>query len=193
MRVPSLSPKWQEEELRYVGRIMDKGLKDHGYFPSRLAQAFAAAVTFGEHAVSPDLPFDSLIFYLSQCDLFSTALQEALVGDEEGEFLDLMDRMGVRTVPTQEILKATLLQVAHKQIIQQPKYALHNTAAVEGPTLRKFFTSVLEIQKMYDDLKPTTRKVLKLTTASRIKVCSFYISTLGQWFLNGGTCTPGGT
>ncbi|XP_053288829.1 uncharacterized protein LOC128449596 [Pleuronectes platessa] len=168
MRVPSLSPKWQEEEWRSLGRIMVKGLEDHGYFPFRLAQAFTAAVTFGEHSVSPDLLFDSLMLYLSQSerDLLSTALQEALVGDDEDEFLDLMDRMGVRTVPTQENLKAVLLQVAHKQIIQQPKYALDNIAAVAGPTLRKFFPSVLEIHKMYDDLRPTTRKVLKLITAS---------------------------
>ena len=168
VRVPSLSPKWQEEEWRSVGKIMVKGLKDHGYFPSWLAQAFTAAVTLGEHSVSPDLLFDSLMLYLSQSerDLLSTALQEALVGDDEDEFLDLMDGMGVRTVPTQENLKAVLLQVAHKQIIQQPKYALDNIAAVAGPTLRKFFPSVLEIRKMYDDLKPTTRKVLKLIMAS---------------------------
>ena len=168
MRVPSPSPKCQEEEWRSVGRIMVKGLKDHGYFLSRLAQAFTAAVIFGEHSVSLDLLFDSLMLYLSQSehDLLSTALQEALVSDDEDEFLDLMDRMGVRTVPTQENLKAVLLQVAHKQIIQQPKYALDNIAAVAGPTLRKFFPIVLEIRKMYDDLKLSMRKVLKLITAS---------------------------
>ena len=71
---------------------MVKGLKDHRYFPFRLAQAFIAAITFSEHSVSPDLLFDSLMLYLSQSerDLLSTALQEALVGDE---LLDLMGRM----------------------------------------------------------------------------------------------------
>ncbi|GAA6101078.1 uncharacterized protein LOC113078290 [Tachysurus ichikawai] len=104
VRVPSLSPKWQEEEWKSVGRIMVKGLKEHGYFPSRLAQAFTAAITFGEHTVSPDLLFDSLMLYLSQseCDLLSTALQDALNGDDKDKLLDLMDRMGVRTVPELE-------------------------------------------------------------------------------------------
>lgn len=167
VRVPSLSTKWQEEEWKSVGRILVKGLKDHGYFPFRLAQAFTAAITFGEHSVSPDVLFDSLMLYLSQSerDLLSTALHETLDGDDEDELLDLMDRMGVRTAPTQENLKAVLLQVAHKQIIQQPKYALDNIAAVAGPTLRMFFPSVLDMKK-YDDLKPTTRKVLKLITAT---------------------------
>ncbi|XP_061575820.1 uncharacterized protein LOC133441985 [Cololabis saira] len=155
VRVPSLSTTWQQEEWKSVGRILVKGLRDHGYFPFRLAQAFTAAITFGEHSVSPDLLFDSLMLYLSQSerDVLSNALPEALVGGDEGELLDLMDRMGVRTVPTQENLKAVLLQVAHKQIIQQPKYALDNIAAVAGPTLREFFPSVLEMQKMYEGYK----------------------------------------
>ncbi|KAL7401028.1 hypothetical protein ABVT39_021651 [Epinephelus coioides] len=157
-RVPSLSPKWQKEEWKSVGRILAKGLKDHGYFPFRLAQAFTAAVIFGEHSVSPDLLVDSLMLYLSQSerDLLSTALQEAVVGDDEEELLDLMDRMGVRTVPSQDNLRAVLVQVAHKQIIQHPKYALDNIAEVAGPTLRKFFPSVQDMKKMYEDLKPTT-------------------------------------
>ncbi|KAL7403327.1 hypothetical protein ABVT39_027824 [Epinephelus coioides] len=167
VRVPSLSPKWQKEEWKSVGRILAKGLKDHGYFPFRLAQAFTAAVIFGEHSVSPDLLVDSLMLYLSQSerDLLSTALQEAVVGDDEEELLDLMDRMGVRTVPSQDNLRAVLVQMAHKQIIQHPKYALDNIAEVVGPTLRKFFPSVQDMKKMYEDLKPTTRKVLKMITA----------------------------
>jgi len=64
VRVPSLSPKWPEEEWKSVGRIMVKRLKDHGYFPSRLAQAFTAAITFGEHTVS-------LMLYLSQSEWIS--------------------------------------------------------------------------------------------------------------------------
>ncbi|XP_049424839.1 uncharacterized protein LOC125884090 [Epinephelus fuscoguttatus] len=167
VRVPSLSPKWQKEEWKSVGKILAKGLKDHGYFPFRLAQAFTAAVVFGEHSVSPDLLVDSLMLYLSQSerDLLSTALQEAVVGDDEEELLDLMDRMGVRTVPSQDNLRAVLVQVAHKQIIQHPKYALDNIAEVAGPTLRTFFPTVQDMKKMYEDLKPTTRKVLKMITA----------------------------
>ncbi|KAK0149851.1 hypothetical protein N1851_009401 [Merluccius polli] len=157
-----------DEEWKSVGRILAKGLKDHGYIPFRLAQAFTAAVIFGEHFVSPDLLFDSLMLYLSQSerDLLSTALQEAVVGDDEEELLDLMDRMGVRTVPTQDNLRAVLVQVAHKQMIQHPKYVLDNIAEVAGPLLRKFFPSVQDMKKLYEDIKPTTRKVIKMITAS---------------------------
>ncbi len=33
MRVPMLSPKWQEEEWKSISRILAKALKDRGYFP----------------------------------------------------------------------------------------------------------------------------------------------------------------
>lgn len=39
MRVPSLSPKWQEEDWNSIGRILAKGYKDQGYFPTCLAAA----------------------------------------------------------------------------------------------------------------------------------------------------------
>ena len=93
-------------------------------------------------------------------------MQEAVVGDDEEELLDLMYRMGVRTVPTKENLRAVLVQVAHKQIIQHPKYALDNMSEVAGSTLRNFFPSVQDMKTKYEDLKPTTRKVLKMITAS---------------------------
>lgn len=108
------------------------------------------------------------MLYLSQSerDLLSTALQGAVVGDDEEELLDLMDRMGVRTVPTPDNLRAVLVQVAHKQMIQHPKYALDNIAEVAGPILRKFFPSLQDMKKLYEDIKPTTRKVIKMITAS---------------------------
>ncbi|KAM3620166.1 uncharacterized protein V6R79_019180 [Siganus canaliculatus] len=92
----------------------------------------------------------------SERDLLSTALKEAVVGDDEEELLDLMDRMGVITVPTQDNLRAVLVQVAHKQMIQHPKYALENIAEVARPILREFFPSVEDMKKLYEDIKPTT-------------------------------------
>ena len=39
LRVPSPCPKWQEDEWKYIGRILLKGFQDHGYFPCRQQQA----------------------------------------------------------------------------------------------------------------------------------------------------------
>lgn len=55
LRVPSLSPKWQEEEWKSIGRILLKGFQDHGYFPCRFAPVFTVALIFGEKEVSDDM------------------------------------------------------------------------------------------------------------------------------------------
>ena len=55
-------------------------------------------MVFGEHAVSSDILFESLLLYLSQCerDLITAALLEDLDGDSQDEFLD---RLGVKMAP----------------------------------------------------------------------------------------------
>ncbi|MEQ2180064.1 hypothetical protein GOODEAATRI_031814, partial [Goodea atripinnis] len=54
--------------MEAVGRILAKGFLDQGYFPLRLAPAFTTAVISGEHAVSNDVLFESLLPYLRQCE-----------------------------------------------------------------------------------------------------------------------------
>lgn len=168
MRVPSLTPKWQEEEWRAIGRILAKGFIDQGYFPLRLASAFTTALIFGEHAVSTDLLFESLLLYLGRCDrdLVTTALKGNIDSDGQDELIDLLDRLGVTVVPTQDNLKAVLLQAAHKLFIQKPKYALDNMSSVSVTLLSTKIKTPKDIQCLYENKKPTCRKVLKLIEAN---------------------------
>lgn len=111
LRVPSLSPKWQEEEWKSIGRILLKGFQDHGYDPCRLAPVFTVALIFGENEVSDDLLFENLLLYRSQSDrdLINTALKEDLVDEDRDELLDLLDRLDATTLPTQGNLKGILI------------------------------------------------------------------------------------
>ena len=167
LRVPSLSPKWQEEEWKSIGRILLKGFQDHGYYPCRLAPVFTVALIFGENEVSDDMLFESLLLYISQSDrdLITTALKEDLVDEDRDELLDLMDRLDVTTLPTQGNLKGILLKVAHKQLIQKPRYAAEKMSLIAGHFL-KAFVSPQHVLQMYEDKKPSTRKLLKLLDAS---------------------------
>lgn len=118
--------------------------------------------------MSPDVLFESLLLYLSQSerDLITTALQEDLDGDGQDELLDLLDRLGVKMVPSRDNLKAVLLQIAHKQIIQQPKYALDNISAAARLPLMTTITTTAKLQVLYEEKKPTCRKVLKMIKSS---------------------------
>lgn len=167
-RIPSLCPKWQEEEWKSIGRILLKGFQDHGYFPCRLSPAFTVALIFGESEVSDDVLFESLLLYVSQPDraLITAALKEDLSEEERDELIDLLDRLDVTALPTQQNLKGILLKVAHKQLIQKPRYASEKMSFIAGSSLRDAFAGPQDVLHMYEDKKPTTKKLLKLLHAS---------------------------
>ncbi|MGH0155527.1 UNVERIFIED_CONTAM: hypothetical protein FKN15_032501 [Acipenser sinensis] len=164
-RVPAYIHMWQEEEWKSVGRILVKGYADHKYFPLHLAPAFTVKLIFGEHSFTSDILFGSFLLYLSQSerDLVSAALQGALEEDDSNDVLDLLNRMKVKAIPSQENLKPILLQGDHKELIQKPKYALGSMSYVSRAIFRRLFN---EAEKMFAEKKPTTRKVLKLLQAS---------------------------
>lgn len=167
-RVPSLCPKWQAEEWKSIGRILLKGFQDHGYFPCRLSPAFAVSLIFGENEVSDDLLLESLIMFVSQSDreIMTTALKEDLSEDDRDELIDLLDRLDVTVLPTQNNLKSILLKVAHKQLIQKPRCACEKMSLIAGASLKEAFVSTEHVLLMYENKKPTTKKLLKLLQAS---------------------------
>lgn len=187
LRVPCLSPSWQEAEWRAVGRILVKGYTDQGYFPLRLAPAFTTALLFGEHAVPTDTLFESFRMYLSQSerDLIDLALKEDLEDEAQDELLDMLDRLGVKIIPKRENLKAILLQVAHKQIIQEPKYALDNMAAVDGEWMKTTINTPEKLQAMYVEKKTTCRKVLKLIEANPVSAAEKQAFKFFQQYIRG--------
>lgn len=93
LRVPSLSPKWQEDEWRAVGRILAKGYLDQGYFPLGIAPAFTTALLFGEHAVSTNMLFESFQLHLSQSerDLIDMLYRKTLTVEAQDKFLNMLD------------------------------------------------------------------------------------------------------
>ncbi|MGH0129493.1 UNVERIFIED_CONTAM: hypothetical protein FKN15_067603, partial [Acipenser sinensis] len=108
----------QEEEWRAVGRILVKGYSDHSYFPL--------------HSVNPNILHGSFLSYISQTerDLVDAAIEGILTEDNTDDLLDFLDRMGCTTIPTKENMKQVFLQIAHKELIQKPKYALDKMSEV---------------------------------------------------------------
>lgn len=168
MRVPSLRTKWQEEEWKSIGRILLKGFQDHGYFSCRFARVFTVALIFGENEVSENMLFESLLLYMNQSDRdpITTALKEDLSDEDKDEPYDVLDCYGVTMPPTKDNLKGILLQVAHKHLIEKPRYAAEKMALTANQFLREAFLSPQEVLPMYEERKPTTKKLLKLLDAS---------------------------
>ena len=167
--VPCLNPKWQEEEWSAIGRILLKGYEDHKYFPLKLNQAFVVALIMGEEEVTSELLLTSFMSYLSVSErcVVNGSLQGNMDDEQYEEFLDLLDRMGCTSIPSNEEIKSQIIQIAHKQLIQRPKYAIDKMADVSRTKFRNLFTSFENITSMYNTMKPTCRKVLKLLVANK--------------------------
>uniref|UniRef100_A0A096M4T5 HECT domain-containing protein n=1 Tax=Poecilia formosa TaxID=48698 RepID=A0A096M4T5_POEFO len=168
VRVPSLPNRWQKQEWKSIGRILLKGFKDHGYFPCRLAPAFTVALIFGESEVSEEMLFESLLLYITQSDrdLVSNVLKSGCPDEDRDELVDLLDRLNVTALPTQDNLKGLLLSAAHKHLIQKPRYAAEQMSSTASHILKESFCSPQALLQMYQEKKPTTKRFLKLLEAS---------------------------
>lgn len=111
------------------------------------------ALILGENAVTDHTLFERLLLYLSQSerDLITTALQEDLLHEDRDELVHLLEHLNVTTHLTQENLKAILIKVAHKQLIQKPRYATGKMSLVANHFLREAFGSPEKVLQMYED------------------------------------------
>ena len=165
-RVPAINTKWQEEEWRAVGRILLKGFSYHGVFPLQLSFVFATALIHRED-VKPEMLLEDFVSYLcpTERDLVQHALEGCIDDDEQEDLIDFFDRYGCRKVPMQDEMRSQVIQIAHKQLIQRPKYALDKMKEVAQTGLSMYFPSCVEIKAMYKSKKPTVKKVLNLLDA----------------------------
>jgi hypothetical protein len=55
-----------------------------------------------------------------------------------------------------------MLQIAHKQLVQEPKYALDFIAQEVRQSMQMLFTSVNEVVMFYEQVQPSARKVVQI-------------------------------
>ena len=136
-RVPRLQPGYSEKKWQALGRVWLKGHLDHNIMPIRLSPAFVLACCQGINSVDEELLIMSFARFLSENERAS--LEKALQGniDETVEdLLEIFSRMGSHFLPSQDKLRATILRLAHKALIQEPKFiidcfhsSIHNAVA----------------------------------------------------------------
>ena len=167
-RVPILTPEYGNEEWSSIGRILAKGFIDHKFFPSLLSKAYAVAMVFGEVSVMPELLKESFYQYLSEME--AGVVQSALKGDcyDNDTLLDIFDRAQCHTTPNESDMLQTVLQVAHKVIIQESKYALDAISEIVQPCLLQYFATVSDLIEIYDTLKPTHSRLIGLLQCTPI-------------------------
>lgn len=133
-------------------------------FPLQLSFVFTTALIHTEEDVKPEMLLEDFVSYLcpTERDLVQHALEGCIDDDEQEDLIDFFDRYGCRKVPMQDEMTSQVIQIAHKQLIQRPKYALDKMKEV---ALSMYFPSCVEIKAMYKSKRPTVNKVLNLLDA----------------------------
>ncbi|XP_041841968.1 uncharacterized protein LOC121640323 [Melanotaenia boesemani] len=162
-RVPRLRPDFTEQQWQAVGRVWLKGYLDHNIIPIRLSPAFVLACCQGVSSVDEELLMMSFSRFISGPE--QVAVEKALQGnmDEtaEEDLLELLSRMGSHCLPSKDNLQASLLTMAHKVLLQEPKFVIdcfHSTIHNAVPSL----TNKDSIMTLYESKRPTNKNVAQM-------------------------------
>ena len=162
VRVPITVHTMMQDEWIAVAKVIYFGYKQEGFFPNRLALPFVKYCYSGDNKPGNDL-ITSFLHYLPEIDreTIKTALENFQEVDK-GELESVLSSMGAQTNVTEENLRNTVYEIAHKDIIQDPAFMADCWRPIFQTHLDNLFKK--KISKLYDDLTPTVRKVLNLLT-----------------------------
>ena len=126
-----------------VARMLLYGLRVH-YFPLRLSPVFLISVLLGEDNVSNDMLLTSFKAYISseERDNITSMLDHYT---EEGEEL-LLETLGCYKCyrkPSPQCLMEILLELAHQELIQKPRYIANCITTVFKGRLHPFKSIVV--------------------------------------------------
>ena len=153
-------PMWQA-----IARVMLKGYFQERYFPIQISPVFLSCCLFGEESVTPEMYFNSFMNYISkpEANLVEKVLSSSVSVDDD-EVLDLLTAFECKKVATADNFKDLIIEIAHKEIVQKPRYACDCWSEILLP-LKSLITSSEFLFQIYESLHPTAGKVCKLFKA----------------------------
>lgn len=162
--VPCVKPSMQRPEWEAVGRILAEGFIDHGIFPMNLCTVFTIAVIHGERSVTSDSMLESFLNYIApmEKDVVEKAIYNKIEEEDDKEvFIDMLCRMGCTSVSTDGV-GALLLNIATKELIHRPKYAIDAIASTARKDLILKLPTIQSVCLMYASKRLTNLKVVRL-------------------------------
>lgn len=123
-RVPVIRHDLQQAEWQAMSRLLIYGLS-FDYFPDRLCIAFLSSCLFGEEVVTDTMLLNSFQSYVAkdEADVLERCLSDPDVDPSNDEdVLEFLSSYKCYKVPTKDNLKKIILELAHQEIIQKPRY-----------------------------------------------------------------------
>lgn len=167
-KVPCIRHDFQKNEWEAVGRLFVYSFVRLGYLPLQLSPAFITTCLFGDEALSDGLLLDSFRFYVSsdERDIIDSCIAGNLKPDD-GDLLDFLSSFKCYRNPTEQNVKEIILELAHQEIVQKPRYVA-NCWSPLFMILRKLIKTNDGLSKLYEERKPTPKKVIKVLEANPV-------------------------
>ncbi|XP_030290693.1 uncharacterized protein LOC115592255 isoform X3 [Sparus aurata] len=157
VKVPFLRHDFPAATWKAIGRILLKGYQDCQYLPNKLALPFLEQMLFDN--VYSDLKTHFLQFVSSQeREVLMQAMSDFATVDSD-DLVEVLDSYGCRRRITAETLPTILDEIAHKELVQTPKFVIDCWREITNNHLS---LSPEALTKLFSDLQPTTKKVCKL-------------------------------
>ena len=167
-KVPSIRHDYQKAQWESVARVLVVGFIQANYFPISMSLAFFASSLFGEESVSSQVLIESFHKYVSKDECETLQKCNASDSDEydpanDDDVLDFLSSYKGYRVPTKEAMPNIILELAHQEIIQKPKYIANAWSPIIAH-LKSYaqFKNVESLKEMYSSKKPTAKKIIKL-------------------------------
>lgn len=165
-KVPSIRHDHQKVQWVAIVRILIYGYIREKYFPISLSFVFVASCLFEEENLTSDELLQAFRMYVSDDE--REIIDKCCKGElspNDADVLELLSAYKCYRLPTAENILSILSELAHQELIQKPKYVVHCWSPHMKTCNLTYFTpfQTLEgLKQMYDEKRPTTRKVIKL-------------------------------
>lgn len=154
-KVPCTRHDYNDLRWKAVAKILYQGFSQANFFPSKLARPFIEFAIFG--TIKTEIldsflnfvgPSDALTIKRASKDFDSVSIEE---------IMDIMQNLDCKLIVNKENFDAIVLDIAHKEIIQKPKFIIDTFG-----TVLKNKISFAAIEEIYNHKKVTNNNVLKL-------------------------------
>ncbi|KAG2470267.1 CHD4 protein, partial [Polypterus senegalus] len=148
---------FRADTWKAIARIFWRGCKDCKYIPIKLALPFLDEVLFGK--VYRELIENFLQFIsVQEQEILKQALKD-FSSVELDDILDVLDNYDCRIRASPDTLPAVLRESAHKQLVQKPMFVTDSWRDIIQHHIALNYD---QLNKMYTDCKPTSKKVSKM-------------------------------
>jgi hypothetical protein len=164
-RVPFIRHDYNRETWRAVARILVKGFTDCSYFPLRLSKVFMCNVFYDEALVTVPMLLSSFKCYVSkhEAEIVEQALSKDIPLDSK-DLKDFLSNFDCRRVASLHNIHDIIMELAHKELIQKPKYVSDCWSDIIAK-LKLYFPTIEDLVAFYKSHEPTNAKVVDMLHA----------------------------